>query len=353
MWILRPKQLTRNKDVKPEGLDASIHVQMLRPATVFKKRVPTRHKPSLFNTVMNTYSWRSPLQLRWVWAEDRGMTFFLAILIVVIFVIVPLAGLGLVERLLVDVGFSVLLISGAVATNRNIVLTWLIVMLTIAGLVVHWAGVFVLSLKHAVLDAILIMLLFGCFVVVMMLQIFRSGRITLHRVLGAVAAYLSIGIAWGYAYYAASLCNPNAVQFVKPSNFHDLPVARYIYFSFVTLTTVGYGDAIPMDPVARSLAIAEALTGQLYPAVLIAGVLGVALQSRSGSQSNKPLQLTDRTQQPSNRVANAKGRVTMDQTIGPTLEHNHVDLDDALRSTLRQQRGQWRACEPVIRHIQA
>jgi hypothetical protein len=215
------------------------------------------------------------------------MSFFLAVLVVVIFVVVPLAGLGLVERFLVDIGFTVMLISGALATNRNLLLTWLIIILTIAGLVVHWAGVYDSSLHHPVLDAILIMLLFGCFVVVMMLQIFRAGRITLHRVLGAVAAYLSIGIGWGYAYYAVSLCNPDAVQFVKSPDLHEIPVARYVYFSFVTLTTVGYGDAVPMDPVTRSLAVAEALTGQLYPAVLIAGVLGVALQSRSGKQHDK------------------------------------------------------------------
>jgi hypothetical protein len=187
----------------------------------------------------------------------------------------------------VDIGFSVMLISGALATNRNLLLTWLIIILTIAGLVVHWAGVCDSSLQHPVLDAILIMLLFGCFVVVMMLQIFRAGRITLHRVLGAVAAYLSIGVGWGYAYYAASLCNPDAVQFVKSPDLHEIPAARYVYFSFVTLTTVGYGDAVPTDPVTRSLAVAEALTGQLYPAVLIAGVLGVALQSRSGKQNDE------------------------------------------------------------------
>ena len=223
------------------------------------------------------------------------MSFFLAVLVVVIFVVVPLAGIGLVERFLVDVGFSVILISGAVATDRNRILTWLIIMLAIAGLVVHWAGVLVSSLQYPVLDAVLIMLLFGCFFVVMMLQIFRSGPITLHRVLGAVAAYLSIGVAWGYAYYAASLFNPNAVQFVKSPNLYEIPAARYIYFSFVTLTTVGYGDAVPMDPVARSLAVAEALTGQLYPAVLIAGVLGVALQARNGKRSDFGLRFKSRS----------------------------------------------------------
>jgi hypothetical protein len=215
------------------------------------------------------------------------MSFFLVILVVVIFIVLPLAGFGLVERFLADVGFSVTLIAGAVATSRKIVVTQIIIMLAIAALVIHWAGVFISSFQHPVLDAILIMLLFGCFVVVMMLQIFRCGHITLHRVLGAVAAYLSIGLAWGYAYFVVSLCNPHAVQFAKTADLDEIPAARYVYFSFVTLTTLGYGDAVPVGPAARSLAVAEALTGQLYPAVLIAGVLGRALQS-SNRRASRP-----------------------------------------------------------------
>jgi ion channel len=177
-----------------------------------------------------------------------------------------------------------LLVSGAVSTRRSVVLTWIIIVLTVAGLVVHWVGVYIPSFQYPVLDAVLIMLLFGCFVVVLMFQVFRSGQITLHRILGAVAAYLSIGVAWGYAYFAASLSNPAALQFTHGPNPHEIPAARYVYFSFVTLTTLGYGDAVPMDPLARSLAVTEALTGQLYPAVLIAGVLGMALQSRNGKK---------------------------------------------------------------------
>jgi voltage-gated potassium channel Kch len=243
--------------------------------------------PSHQNVIMpaNSHSWKMPLRLGWLWADDRGMSFFLAILVVVVFVVLPLAGIGLVGRLLVDVAFSLMLISGALATNRNVVLTWIIITLTVGGLVVHWVGMSTLSFRHPVLDAVLIMLLFGCFVVVLMLQVFRAGQITLHRILGAVAAYLSVGIAWGFAYLAASLCNPDAVHFSRRLDPREIPAARYIYFSFVTLTTLGYGDAVPGDPLARTLAVAEALTGQLYPAVLIAGVLGMALQSRNGTKS--------------------------------------------------------------------
>ena len=53
----------------------------------------------------------------------------------------------------------------------------------------------------------------------------------------------------------------------------------FIYFSFVTLTTVGCGDVTPVDPVARSLAVAEALTGQLYPAILLARLVSLATGS--------------------------------------------------------------------------
>jgi voltage-gated potassium channel Kch len=210
------------------------------------------------------------------------MSLFLAVLVAVIFIVLPLSGVGLVERFLVNIAFSLMLISGAVAAHRHAVLTWIIATLAIAGLVVRWLGVCISSFHHPLLDAVLTVLLFGCLVVVLLLQVFRAGPITIHRVLGAVSAYLSIGIAWGFAYFATSLRNPDSVQFAHAPNLHEMPVGRYVYFSFVTLTTLGYGDAVPIDPVARSLAVAEALTGQLYPAVLIAGLLGLALQSRNG-----------------------------------------------------------------------
>src|SRR5262249_23277771 len=127
----------------------------------------------------NRYSWRKPLQLRWLWTEDRGMSFFLAILVAVIFIVMPLSGLGLVERFLVNIAFSLMLISGAVAARRDPVLTWMVTSLTIAGLAIHWMGVWISSFRHPMLDALLTILLFGSLVVVLMLQVFRAGQITI------------------------------------------------------------------------------------------------------------------------------------------------------------------------------
>jgi len=95
-----------------------------------------------------------------------------------------------------------------------------------------------------------------------------------------VAAYLSVGVTWGYAYYLTGLLHPGALQFNTPIGVMEAPVSRYVYFSMTTLTTIGFGDVVPIHAAARSLAMAEALIGQLYPAILIAGVLGMALQTR-------------------------------------------------------------------------
>jgi hypothetical protein len=75
---------------------------------------------------------------------------------------------------------------------------------------------------------------------------------------------------------------PDAIHFQTPlaAGVPTGEPARLIYFSFETLTTVAYGDAYPVNRIARSLAISEALIGQLYPSILIATLVGMALQAR-------------------------------------------------------------------------
>jgi hypothetical protein len=221
------------------------------------------------------------------WTTDKGMSFFLITMIVVIFVVFPLSGVSVSARLLADVAFTVMIISGALAVRRNRVLTGLLILLAISILLFHWRAHFAQDF-HPRVFASLVMAQFGCIVVVMLVEVFRPGQVTFHRVQGAVAAYLSIGLTWAYAYYLASQISPGAVQFNTEMAANEIPVERYVYFSFMTLTTVGYGDAIPVHPLTRTLAISEALLGQLYPAILIAGVLGLALAARAqGTTADK------------------------------------------------------------------
>ena len=110
----------------------------------------------------------------------------------------------------------------------------------------------------------------------------RPGPISLHRVMGGVAAYLLIVLTWAFGYKLLMEARPEAIHF--RTFVGEIPTgepSRLIYFSFCTLTSVGYGDAYPVHRIARSLA--TALVGQLHPSVLIATFVGMTLQGRSSA----------------------------------------------------------------------
>jgi len=119
-------------------------------------------------------------------------------------------------------------------------------------------------------------------VVMTLKQTFRPGPVSAHRVMGGVAAYLLIGLTWAFGYKLLMEERPDAIHF--QTFVGGIPTAkpsRLIYFRFSTVTSVGYGDAYPAHRIAQSLTTAEALIGQLYPAILIATLVGLSLQART------------------------------------------------------------------------
>ena len=110
-------------------------------------------------------------------------------------------------------------------------------------------------------------------------HVFRDGPITADRVRGAVVAYLLVGLVWTFGYILVDHFSPGAIQ-AGGSTLKNS--THFAYFSFVTLTTLGYGDTVPVHPVARAFAIAEALVGQLYPAILIGRLVSLQTSAREG-----------------------------------------------------------------------
>ena len=107
-------------------------------------------------------------------------------------------------------------------------------------------------------------------------DVFAPGRVTYHRIVGAVALYLLIGVTFAGLYAISGILIPDAFGgFVLPDD--PALASRAIYFSFVTLTSVGYGDIVPVHPIARSLCNVEAIIGQLDPATLLARLVSLQL----------------------------------------------------------------------------
>ena len=109
--------------------------------------------------------------------------------------------------------------------------------------------------------------------------VFAPGAVTYHRIVGAVLLYLLIALGFVALFAFVGLLIPKAFSgLVLEDNATFASSA--IYFSFVTLTTVGYGDIVPVHPIARSLCNLEAICGQLYPATLLARIVTLEVASR-------------------------------------------------------------------------
>lgn len=108
-------------------------------------------------------------------------------------------------------------------------------------------------------------------------HVLRAGPITFHRIRGGVAVYLLLGLTWANLYELIEHLSPGAFHFPKAHSGPEDLSATLAYYSFVTLTTIGYGEILPLHPVARSAAVLEGLLGQLFPAILIARLVAMEL----------------------------------------------------------------------------
>ena len=103
---------------------------------------------------------------------------------------------------------------------------------------------------------------------------------THHRIQGAIVLYLIIALAFAALYKIMITLIPGAISLLPGGNDHLAVGPRLLYFSLVTLTSTGYGDIVPLHPLARSLANLEAVIGQLFPATLLARIVTLELHAR-------------------------------------------------------------------------
>jgi len=203
----------------------------------------------------------------WIAARrEAGLSALLAIQVVIIFVLAPFAATGAVSPAVVELARVVLGAVAVLTVNRSrpfMVITVVTLAATILLPFGFHSGVALSLVRIAFTVA------FDLVVAVAVARVaFAAGRVTVHRIMGGVILYLSVGLVFAEIYRVAALT-------LNPS-FTGLPergrsaLSQLLYFSFSTLTTTGFGDIAPLHPFVRSLSNLEAVIGQLYPATLLA-----------------------------------------------------------------------------------
>jgi voltage-gated potassium channel Kch len=213
------------------------------------------------------------------WLSDPMLVALLVALCVFIFLlpILELPDWGVASFRLVA---AIIMLSGIVVLSRGRLELIVGASLAASAIVVLAVDALLPDVTLEAWDAGLLGLAEAALAYLILAHVFRDGPITKHRIAGAVAVYLLLGQIWVHLYMLICVSNPGAFHFVSaPASSFEL-WEKLIYYSFSTLTTVGFGDVTALRPAARSAALLEALTGQLFPAILIARLVAMEIESR-------------------------------------------------------------------------
>jgi len=206
---------------------------------------------------------------------DSSMTLILALLVVYTFAIAPLGEMGLVERQGLNLAFLGVLGVSSLAFVRRSALARLFIGALVGLAVTHGAASLAPRTEVLIADALCGVIASGLLATLLLRRTLRRGEINIHRYQGAIATYLLLGCMFARAFELVARIEPDAFHILGAPAGYDVLLPRLLYFSFTTLTTLGYGDITPVHTYARSLAVLESLVGVIYPAVLIARLVSL------------------------------------------------------------------------------
>ncbi len=222
---------------------------------------------------------------------ERRFTFLLVFLLFYFF-LGPIFAIAEHGPSIGDVIFTVVLIAAAYSASEKRRVLYMAVGILVPTVIVSWLAHFNKDHYLFLANHLLLILFFAYIGVAILRSVIRDERVTVDKISAALCSYLLLGMIWSFIF--------SLLELVIPGSFHlpheagavgaeDLYLAsgfkNALYFSFVTLTTLGYGDITPVSRLAQNLCVMEAVMGQVYMTVLVARLVGLEISHSSGRRN--------------------------------------------------------------------
>src|SRR6516225_6607107 len=213
---------------------------------------------------------------------DRFSTVQLLVVLVALFTCAPFVEEMRGGNLILSALFSMVLLAAVFAVARRKRVLIVAIVLAIPAIAGRWINHFRPDLVHPAVFLVFALLLLAFVIAHMLRFILRAPLVNVEVLCASISVYLMLGLMWTVAYWLVDQLTPGgAFSFNTNAGTHSMNWNTGFYFSFITLSTVGYGDITPVSRIARWLAAMEAMTGLLYVAVLIARLISLYSSPKS------------------------------------------------------------------------
>ena len=211
---------------------------------------------------------------------DWLLTVLTALIVLMIFVFAPLQARGVYAYQGFAIAGLLVIIAGVLIISRSPIATAFMCIAFVANVAVFWLRLgqppWMYNLHLLAAAWLIISVTLGT---VVAQQVFGRNRVNYHRIVGAILLYLLIAVCFASLFAFVGLSIPDAFRGIVFADNAAL-ASELFYLSFATLTTTGYGDVVPIHPLARSLCNLEAVIGQLFPATLLARLVTLELRGK-------------------------------------------------------------------------
>lgn len=224
----------------------------------------------------------------------RHRLLMLSILLMLLFLFFPFVHQYFRDYLpMLEFCFSLIMIFGIYITSDNRELLTFTILLALLTFTIIWFNLIIRSPQLLVISTLLEIIFFVLTTVVILNHVLSYKRVTADKIHGAVSGYLMIGIIWAMIYSLIENTAPGSFSFSHGlESLHltqsdkSLYFANFMYYSFVTVTTLGYGDITPISNAAKVFSSLEAMVGQLYIAILISRLVGLHIGQQIHRQNS-------------------------------------------------------------------